>query len=147
MMLVNKADIQKFIPLRAPMVMVDQLLSSDENQSTTTLKIKAENIFFDGSFFTEPGLVENMAQTAALGAGFHANQKNEKVKVGFIGAVKNLTIHFLPEIDTSIETTITMLNNFGNISIVQGKVKAGGKLLAECEMSIFAQDENEKNES
>ena len=63
-------------------------------------------------------------------------------KVGFIGAVKNLKIHRLPKLGSTLETTITVTNNFGNIILFKAEVISGGKLMAESEMSIFTQDEN-----
>ena len=140
-MLVEKNVVLEFIPHRPPMVMVDGLLKYDENESTSILKLSKENIFCSNGYFTEPGLIENMAQTAALRAGFEAGLKNEKVKVGFIGAVKNLKIHHLPEVDSSIETTIRITNNFGNIILVKAVVISEGKLMAESEMSIFTREE------
>lgn len=146
-MLVNQADIQKFIPQRPPMVMVGQLLNNSESASTSQFKIEKDNIFCSGGYFTEPGIIENMAQSAALRAGFEANQKNEKVKVGFIGAIKKLSIYQLPAINTTIKTTITITNNFGNITLVKSQVYESGLLIAEAEMSIFMQGENQANES
>ena len=146
-MLVEKAEIHHYIPQKAPMVMVDQLLNSDEKKTTSNLTISAENIFCTEGCFTEPGIIENMAQTAALHAGYEAKSKHEKVKVGFIGAVKKLNINKLPKVNSTIETIITIINNFGNILIVKGEVNLDGELMAKCEMSIFTQEENVKNES
>jgi len=140
-MLVGKSEIQQYIPQGPPMVMVDALLKYDDLQTISGLHITKHNLFCENGFFTEPGLIENMAQTAALRAGYEAKQKHEKVKIGFIGAVKNLKIHQLPEVGSSIETTITITNNFEGIVLVKGEVNCKGKLMAESEMSIFTQDE------
>lgn len=139
-MLVKKTDVLSFIPQRQPMVMVDELVSSDEVSSISSFRLKQENIFCSEGFFTEAGLIENMAQTAALKAGFDARQKNEKVKVGFIGAVKNLKIYQLPADDQKITTTLIITHNFGNVSIVKGEIRSGDILQAEAELSIFTQE-------
>ena len=140
-MLVDKTEVQHYIPQGPPIVMVDALLATDDSQTTSQFKITEENIFCSNGYFTEPGIIENMAQTAALRAGYEAKQKKEKVKVGFIGAVKNLKIYQLPEIGSSIETTISITNNFGNIILVKAEVVSEGKLLAVSEMSIFTRQE------
>lgn len=140
-MLVDKTEVQHYIPQGWPIVMVDVLLANDDSQTTSQFKITEENIFCSNGYFTEPGIIENMAQTAALRAGYEAKQKKEKVKVGFIGAVKNLKIYQLPEVGSSIETTIAITNNFGNIILVKAEVVSEGKLVAESEMSIFTREE------
>ena len=145
-MLVDKAEIQHYIPQRQPMIMVDILLANNDTRTISKFKIIEENIFCSDGYFTEPGLIENMAQTAALQSGYEAKQNKEKVKIGFIGAVKNLKIHQLPEVSSSIETTITITNNFGNIILVKGEVVSEGKLMAESEMSIFTREEIKKDE-
>jgi len=145
-MLVDKSEIQHYIPQRQPMIMVDILLANNDTRTISKFKIIEVNIFCSDGYFTEPGLIENMAQTAALRAGYEAKQNKEKVKIGFIGAVKNLKIHQLPEVSSSIETTITITNNFGNIILVKGEVVSEGKLMAESEMSIFTREEIKKDE-
>lgn len=139
-MLVGKSEIQHYIPQGSPMVMVDTLLKHDDLKATSAFSISEDNIFCEQGHFTEPGLIENMAQTSALKAGYEAKQKHEKVKVGFIGAIKKLKIHHLPAVGSSIETTITITNNFGNIILVKAVVISEGKLMAESEMSIFTRE-------
>lgn len=141
-MLVEKTEIQNYIPQRQPMVMVNRLLANNETKSVSDLKIVEDNIFCKDGFFTEPGLIENMAQTAALRAGYEATKKSENVKVGFIGAVKNLKIHKLPAVGSTIETTITITNNIGNFTLVKGIVISKAEIMAESEMSIFTHEEN-----
>lgn len=137
--LVDKINILKFIPQRPPMVMVDALLSSDETTLTahTSFFIEATNIFCVENFFKEPGLIENIAQSCALRAGYTFHSKNEKVPLGFIGAIKNLNIHFFPEANSEIQTEIKVVNEIFDVTLVTGKVFSQGKLAAECEMKIF----------
>lgn len=128
------------------MVMVDSLLKTDEIQSTSSFKLSADNIFCGDGFFTEAGLIENIAQTAAIRAGFEVHQKGEKVKVGFIGAVKKLKIYRLPKDNKTLTTTIKIVHNFNTVSIVKGEVWAETELMAEAELSIFTREENKRDE-
>ena len=141
-MLVEKNDVLRFIPQRPPMVMVDGLLASNESESSTIFQLSNKNIFCKDGFFTEAGLIENMAQTAALKAGFEAQQKGDKVKTGFIGAVKNFILHQLPKDDETLTTKIKPTHNFGNISLVKGEVWSAAHLMAEAELTIFTQEES-----
>ena len=69
-MLVSEENILELIPQRPPMVMIDRLMSCDEKQVVTELLIRPDNIFIDHKGFTSPGLMENIAQTAAARTGY-----------------------------------------------------------------------------
>ncbi len=143
MPLVSNENITRYIPQKAPIVMVGELLSNDENQTVSRLKIQTDNIFCADGFFTEPGLIENIAQTAALRMGYTASQKegSKKAPKGFIGAVSKLKIHSLPKVDEMLETTVDVKNNVFGIILIQGASKVNGKMMAECEMKIFVENE------
>lgn len=130
-------EILKLIPQRAPMVMLQKLLSCNETQTETSLWIEEQNIFCQDGFFTEPGLVENIAQTAAARVGYLCQQEQIPVPIGYIGAVKNLEVYFLPEINTEIQTQITIAHQVFDVTVIQGVVKSSGKTVAQCEMKIF----------
>ena len=139
MSLLNKENITTVIPQRPPFVMVDELLQCDENLTLTSFTVRADNLFFENGRLGSSALVENIAQTAAAGSGFHALQQNGPVLVGFIGAIKNLVIGALPMEGELLMTETRMVNTVFNVSMVEGKVFCGEKLLASCEMKIFLQ--------
>ena len=62
------------IPQKPPMVMVDRLTGVVDNVTTTNFLIRDDNIFCEKGEFREPGLIENMAQTAAAGTGARARR-------------------------------------------------------------------------
>lgn len=125
------------IPQKPPVVMLDKLFFSDRKRTITGLKIKKENIFCSNNFFREPGIIETIAQTAALRVGYICEQENTPIPLGFIGAVKNLLIYDLPKVDDDIITEINVEQEVFDITLVTGSVKVGDRLIAECEMKIF----------
>jgi predicted hotdog family 3-hydroxylacyl-ACP dehydratase len=135
--LAGKDDILSLIPQRPPMVMVDSLIFADEKSSTTVFEIPEGNIFVEFGRLTEPGLLENMAQTAAAGIGYICRVGNRPVPLGYIGAVQNLEIFGLPKTGDEIETEILVENQIFEVSIVSGRVRLKGKILAQCKMKIF----------
>jgi 3-hydroxymyristoyl/3-hydroxydecanoyl-(acyl carrier protein) dehydratase len=137
--LVSKDSVSQYIPQRYPMVMVDNLTSSDENTLTahTSFFVENSNIFCENGFFKEPGMIENIAQSCALRVGYAFHAKAEKVPLGFIGAVKNLQVHFYPKANSEIQTEIKVMNEIFDVTLVYGKVFSEGKIAAECEMKIF----------
>jgi len=136
-MIVLKENIESLIPQRHPFVMIDELTGSDGNFTSSRLQVRADNIFVADNFFTEPGLLENIAQTAAARAGYEAIKENAPVRVGYIGAVKNFEVLELPTVGENLETEIVIGNQVFDVSVIKGTVRCGGRVLAKCEMKIF----------
>lgn len=130
-------DIQQLIPQRPPFVMVDKLLHVTEAATTTGFSIKEDNIFTENGLFKEPGLVENMAQTAAAGAGYVALAGNKPVLVGYIGAVNGLQVFSLPKTGDELVTEVTTENQIFDVTLISGKITCNGQLVAQCKMKIF----------
>ena len=120
--------------------MVDSLIKTDDSSSIANFLVTHENIFVKDGVLQEAGLIENIAQTAALRSGYLADKNNSPIKKGFIGAVKKLQIRDLPEIGDILTTTIQELNLVLSASIISGKIEVDGKLMAKCEMTIFTED-------
>lgn len=133
----NTIDMLSLIPQRPPFVMVDQLIASDEHITRTSLRVRSDNIFVEDGVLREPGLVENIAQTAAARAGFMAKAEGKPVRVGYIGSVRNLHINGFPKINEEIITEVVIEKQVFDVSVVSGKVTCNEKVLAECEMKIF----------
>src|SRR6478735_304081 len=136
-MIVTKENIQSLIPQRPPFVMVDELIYSDEKSSRTSLLITDDNLFVVNGELREPGLLENIAQTAAARAGHDALHENKPVKVGYIGAVKNFEVFKLPVLNDRIETEITVEDQVFGATLITGTTKCNDELVARCEMKIF----------
>lgn len=139
---VEDGNIIEFIPQKPPMVMIDKLVYSDDKKTETSFLIKEDNIFCENGFFCEPGLIENIAQTVAARQGFITKKEKSDVLTGYIGAIKNLKIYFLPGVNTEINTEIIIENEILGVTIIYGKVKYDGKVAAECEMKIFIENNN-----
>lgn len=137
-MLASRDDITKYIPQRHPIVMVHELMEADDDHAVTQLTIEPDNIFVSKEFFSEPGLVENIAQTAAMHVGYQCALKNIPIPIGYIAAVKGLKINILPKQNTQITTSVRVTNKVLDITVVEGRIEQGGTLLCSCEMRIFA---------
>lgn len=137
----EEIDILELLPQRPPMVMVDKIVACKENFITTQLTIKESNVFsFNGSL-NESGLVENIAQTAAALSGYQAYINNEKVKLGFIGSIKNLELFTLPAVETTIITSVEVVGKVMNVDMIKGEIRQNNQLIAQCEMRIFLEND------
>ena len=134
----HEEDILSLIPQRPPFVMIGKLLYSNEIITRTSFLITEENIFVETGEFSEAGLMENIAQTAAARAGYIARLENKAVSAGYIGAVKNLEIIGLPKINDELITEIKLESQVFDIMLISGRVCCKDKLVATCEMKIFA---------
>jgi predicted hotdog family 3-hydroxylacyl-ACP dehydratase len=146
----NLIDIKKYLPHRAPMLMVDMILEMDDEKVETIFEIKPDNIFVENNFFIESGLVENMAQTCSSVVAkdyFIDEDKNDKTGVnvvGFISGIKTLKIHFLPEVGTVIYTKALLVSKFitDSYSLCTMKCQTfkDDEVLLEGEITLFIQE-------
>lgn len=136
-MFIHTDDITAYIPQRTPIVMISGILEVNGPLTRTGLHIAPDNIFVENGVLTAPGLMENIAQTAAARIGYIAKQENSPVPLGFIGAVKDLEILELPPAGQMIETTTEIGGEVFNATMVTGKVMFEGRIMAQCEMKIF----------
>ena len=129
----------QYIPQAPPFEMIDELLTATEQETSTQFTIREGHLFVSDGVFTEPGLIENMAQTAAAGTGWRAAQDNNDAPVGFIGAIKNFEVSYLPKVGETIISTIAVQHQIMNAHIVQGSVSCNGGIIASAEFKIFLQ--------
>ena len=129
----------QYIPQRPPFVMIDKLLSVSDTETTTTFTVREGHLFVENGYFTEPGLIENMAQTAAAGTGKKATDAGRPAPVGFIGAIKGLVIYGLPATGESIYTKVTFVMQVMNAHIVNAVVTCNNQIIASAEFKIFLQ--------
>jgi 3-hydroxyacyl-[acyl-carrier-protein] dehydratase len=130
-------NITELIPQKPPFVFVSKLIKVEEGCAVSLLNIDKNTIFTENGYFQEPGLIENIAQTAAAMNGYFALLKNEKVKLGYIGSVKNLKINQLPKVDSSVQTTVKLEHSVMNVDIIKGIINQNNDIIAECEMRVF----------
>jgi predicted hotdog family 3-hydroxylacyl-ACP dehydratase len=133
-------DIISLIPQKPPFVMVSSLLSVDEKSARSSFTVASDNVFVKNNIFQEAGLMENIAQTAALRAGYMAQAENKPVSAGYIGAVRDLEIFSLPKVGDELETEIDIEDQVFNMTTILGKVWLKDQIIASCELKVFTED-------
>ncbi len=116
--LLEKEAVGNLLPQKFPFVMVDRMFSYSETSLVAGLKIQNDNIFLEENTFLEAGLIEHMAQSVALHTGYQFFLKNEIAPTGYIGSIKDIEIKKLPQTNDTIQSTITILQEFGGITLV-----------------------------
>ncbi len=129
--------LRSLIPQKSPFVMVDTLTEYTENRIVSEFTIPNNNILVEKEHFSASGLIENMAQTVALHTGYKYYIKKLPAPIGYIGAIKKAEIIALPQIDQKLVTTVEILHDIMDVTLVQAKIECDGSLLASGEMKTI----------
>ena len=127
------------IPQRHPIVMVDDFLGVEDTLSISRLTISESNLFVDNGVFSECGIIEHIAQSAAARIGYIFKKKTEPVPIGYIGSVNNFFVSINPRVGDTIYTYIEVIQEVFNISLIQARCKINNQEIASCTMKIFLQ--------
>ena len=142
---IQDIPLKELIPQRPPFVMIDRLVSSDAVFSVTELEVRPDNLFVENGRMTAAGLVENIAQTCAARIGYINLNSGESVKIGVIGSISNLNIARTPKVGEHLVTTIKLLEEVFQVTLVEAMVKSDDEVLAQCNMKIALTDIDSKD--
>lgn len=144
----EKIDIHELLPQQEPFIMVGILTHFDERVTTTQTVIREDNIFVENGFFTASGIIENIAQTCAARIGYVNKYILQKgIQFGFIGALRNLTLHRLPSVGEEITTSIEVVEEVFGMTLVKANVTSGDNLIATSEMKIALSGDVESSDT
>lgn len=130
-------EIIKLVPQRAPALMLDAFIEADDRQGVSVLLISEENLYCRELHLSVPGLIENMAQTAAAHNGYMNLKRGHSAMLGYIVAVKNLKIDRLPAAGETLRTEIVIKHEVMDYIIVMGRIHVQGVQIAGCELRIY----------
>ncbi|WP_281226032.1 hypothetical protein [Flavobacterium aquiphilum] len=130
----EKDFVETLIPQRFPFVMVDKLYSYSETELVSGFTIQSDALFLENDFFLESGIIEHMAQSVALHTGYQFYLKKMQAPTGYIGSVKDIEISQLPKLHDEIITTVSILQEFGGITLVDVVTKLDDVEIAKGQM-------------
>lgn len=140
-------SILKYLPHRPPMQMVDTIIHINDTSIITSFQIKEDCILLDNGYFTESGLIENMAQTCSAIVGqffFDKNDEGSKHVIGYISVIKKAEIFDLPQITQTIRTEATLLSRYDDkeysICAMDCATYYQQHLLATAQMNLFIKE-------
>jgi len=136
-MLATRSEITNYIPQRDPFIAVHGILQATNEFAETQFEVLPESIFVTNGLFREPGLLENIAQTAAAQMGYVCKKKGLPVPLGYIASIKNLTVHSLPPVGAMLTTSIQVTNHVLSVILLDGTVRLQGVVICQCQMRIF----------
>jgi len=148
---VNFRDIavSTLLPQQPPFVMIDHLTDFTMERTATELTVRADNIYVDGDgTMSRYALLENIAQTCAARIGYvNVYIYKRAVTIGYIGAIRNLTVYRSPRVGETLSTTIEVEGDAMGITLVNAKVKNGEEVIAEGGMKIAVSEMTVENDA
>ena len=142
MIIPEQIDIRKFLPHRAPMLMVDKLVAIDEHSASCQFHVSEGCLFVKDGELSSSGLIEHAAQTstAVVGQRFFPEGKSGAPVLGFISAVKNIEIGTLPRAGQTIITRSTLVTHVPNGPVSLCVMDVGstveGRTVLSCSMNF-----------
>lgn len=135
-------DVLELLPQRPPFVLVSRLTHFDMTVTRTQYDVPCDGIFTDDGSLSPSGVIENMAQTCAARMGYYNKYilKNA-VRLGFIGAIRDLHLHRLPQAGEIIDTEVVVREDVFGLTLVDATVRHDEEVLAQCEMKIAVSEE------
>jgi predicted hotdog family 3-hydroxylacyl-ACP dehydratase len=136
-------DIADLLPQRKPFIMIDRLIHYDPVMTKTVFRVNGDSLFCRDGLMEEAGLIEVIAQTCAARMGYREKTEERRdgvIKIGFIGMIKQMDIFRNPFVGEELETTVEIIAEVFNATLVETKVTCGKEIIATCEMKIYLTD-------
>lgn len=127
------------LPQRPPFVMIDRLACCDGEKTATRLAVRGDNLFVSGGRMLASGLLENIAQTCAARLGYFNLVSGLPVKIGFIGAVRNMHVARVPVVGETLDTTIRVREKVMGMLLADAEIRVAGEVIVSAEMKMAIQ--------
>ena len=138
----DSIDILTLLPQQPPFVLVDRLVHYDEQSTICQFTLPTDHLMVEKGVLSEAGILENMAQTCAARLGFYNKYVlRERVRIGYIGAVRGFVVHRLPKVGETLSTTIHIEQEIMGITLAAARVMVGETLIAEATLKIALGEE------
>lgn len=126
----HDTDVLLLMPQRQPMVMVDRLMSVDDTAAHTELLVREDNLFVRAGCLSTPGLLEHLAQSAAVMEGWHCRLNQRPVEMKYLCEIKNFTVRHLPKVGSLLQSTIEIKAHAGGILMVKCTTREDQEVIA-----------------
>jgi predicted hotdog family 3-hydroxylacyl-ACP dehydratase len=136
---IYQGSILDLIPQRPPMVLVDRVIDYEAGWIETEFAVASTNLFVSDGIFTESGMLENIAQSAAAMVGIDAQSRNVPVPLGFIGGINKVKVNGYAQIGDSVTTRVEVIQEVFHVTLVRARCTKSERVLLECEMKIAVQ--------
>ena len=145
---ISKEEIQKLLPHREPMLLVDKLINIVPLKSATAIVyVKKEKFFFDGHFPGQPVMpgvliVEAFGQAAAALTAHGIDPKEYDNKLVYLMSVDKARFRNPVIPDCELHLDIEAIRSHGKVWKYKGVAKVSGKKVADAEWAATIVERN-----
>lgn len=136
----EKINVLQLLPQRPPFVMIDKLCHFDTETTVTSFEVRPQNLFLERNRLSASGLMENIAQTCAARLGYINYITRTKVRIGYIGAVRNFFVYRFPKTGERLTTKIVVKEDVFQMTLAEAEVKSNEEIIARAEIKIAVSD-------
>lgn len=136
--LVTADDVIHYIPHRAPFVLVDTLYVCTTNGAEAGYLIRSNPMMEDG-LFTEAGMLEHVAQSVALRAGWLGRQPGQlpSFSMGYIAGIKDACFYRQVPLGTSLRTHFQIKIQFQQLVLIEAVTYGDEQRLLDCQLQLY----------
>ena len=145
---INKEEIQKLLPHREPMLLIDRLINVVPIKSATAIvNVKKGNFYFDGHFPGQPVMpgvliVEAFGQAAAALTAHGIDPKEYDNKLVYLMSVDKARFRNPVIPDCELHLDIEAIRSHGKVWKYKGIAKVNGKKVADAEWAATIVERN-----
>ena len=139
----DSIDILTLLPQQPPFVLVDRLVHYDEQSTICQFTLPTDHLMVEGGrAFRSRNLGEYGANLCCAFWAFNNKYVlRERVRIGYIGAVRGFVVHRLPKVGETLSTTIHIEQEILGITLAAARVMVGETLIAEATLKIALGEE------
>ncbi|MEJ2200437.1 MAG: hypothetical protein P8X63_05425 [Desulfuromonadaceae bacterium] len=133
---------EPLIPHRAPMRLVDRLLSYDHGAGTVEARIPADGLLVAGDGrLHEVALLELLAQAYAVVRGYGDQLTGQPVRRGFLVGVKEVVMERPVWAGDTVQIGVRTLATVDDFVVAEGEVRQEGETVARGSLKLWLSEE------
>ena len=145
---IDKKEIERLLPHREPMLLVDKLINIVPSKSATAIvNVKKTSFFVQGHFPGQPVMpgvliVEAFGQAAAALTAHSVDPKEVENKLVYLMSVEKARFRNPVLPDCELHLDIEAIRSHGRVWKYKGVAKVNGKVMADAQWSATIVDRN-----
>ena len=137
----NNYNIEQVVPHREPMILLNNLISYEQNSAICEVTISPASAFYSEQLQGVPSYIgtEYMAQAIAAYAGALAQDEGEAVKIGFLIGTRKYKTH-TPIFNTGAVLQVTVSKLYqedSGLSVFECFISSNDTTLCEAKINVF----------
>jgi radical SAM protein with 4Fe4S-binding SPASM domain len=137
--------VDKLIPQKLPMRIVDTLTKVEERTAEVCVKISRDMPFVgDDGLLDESAYMELIAQGCAAFNSFKQSGNGKLNPQGLLLGAKNLTVNAKAKVGDTLRITVFKYEKFGDFGLIKGTVWRNGDILASGEIKVWHDTKGDK---